>query len=82
MSNLREQEMCIIGKVLDDHRSQTKLFTEEGDVHTLNSHTKAKLSSCLETENFHALTENDFGMLEVIYFRGTRDVSGLPSTAR
>ncbi|GBO02644.1 hypothetical protein AVEN_85821-1 [Araneus ventricosus] len=25
MSNLREQEMCVIGKVLDDHRSQLKL---------------------------------------------------------
>ncbi|GBN69010.1 hypothetical protein AVEN_154471-1 [Araneus ventricosus] len=41
MSNLREQEMCIIVKVLDDHRSQTKLFTEEGDLHTLNSYTNA-----------------------------------------
>ncbi|GBN44489.1 hypothetical protein AVEN_200280-1 [Araneus ventricosus] len=41
MSNLREQEMCIIGKVLDDHRSQTKLFTEERDLHTLNSYTNA-----------------------------------------
>ncbi|GBM85053.1 hypothetical protein AVEN_31201-1, partial [Araneus ventricosus] len=28
MSSLREQEMCIIRKVLDDHRSQTKLLNE------------------------------------------------------
>ncbi|GBM63771.1 hypothetical protein AVEN_8868-1 [Araneus ventricosus] len=32
MSNLREQEMCLIGTVLDDHRSQTtvRLYRQAG----------------------------------------------------
>ncbi|GBL78969.1 hypothetical protein AVEN_48933-1 [Araneus ventricosus] len=28
MSNFKEQAMCIIGKVLDDHQSQRKLLNE------------------------------------------------------